>query len=368
MHCCSGRPPLDGPRRGRLNSQGRTRLKPSTPQTATLASEALTMTGSPPSSPPQSPRTTATAIQGHQAPQDQTVQVGELTLHPCDGVGGAQKKFTSPEQPEKFYKTGPLDEAEKAAFFNLKLAAYTGEKTHFNGPPETKALDLTSHKSDANSPLHTASNKGLSLLEMDNLTHNASFASVTGSIDIKIFPAYDTKEFKANRGHRKKKRERVQLAAEEKFGFKFQDGGKFQKLFGAYKSSGAMENFFNTLAEEAALEEEDLTRTASIQKQLIDDFLIAVSQAKSFIEATDFIPLGMSLMPVVTKTDDPDKPYQLSLNAIDPDHLMAKEGDSSAGSNIYLTSDTNLTQKKNKMTENLQKLYNFVEQSNLASD
>lgn len=137
-----------------------------------------------------------------------------IDLEPVGDVGGAQAKFRSVSKPEKFYKTGTKAEAAKAQFFLHKLESYSGNKTHFNGPPRTQAYDLSDlsvYHGQTKSTLESCEQKGLDLLEMENLTHKKKFTHITGKIDIKVFPAYVEEEFIHNRGEQKPVPQAVQL-------------------------------------------------------------------------------------------------------------------------------------------------------------
>lgn len=180
-------------------------------------------------------------------------------------------------------------------------------------------------------------------------------------------------------------------------GFKFQDGTGFQKSFGSFNRKTPMNTFFDNLARAAASEslavaEEAMTAAEeamaagndelsaekflkaanaiskahvaqTIKRHLIEDFRTAVSQAKDFIESTNFVPLGMSLMPVVSATDNSERPYQLSLTAIDPDHLMATSGDTTIPQegSIYSGDESSVMELRTEMASNLQKLLDLAE-------
>lgn len=288
------------------------------------------------------------------------------TLTQVGDVGGAQSKFKCNKTPQLFFKTGQEKEAKKAQFFKTVYESYGGPKENFKPPPETTFHDISNHRHTPESPLHNAAKKGLGLLEMENLTHNTKFSDITRSIDIKVFPAYDKHEFEANRNHSKSLPERAQLSVEEKMGFKYQDGTRFTKAFGAYQSKGSMRDLFDKLAHQMHLEC-STPSTETLKDQLIDDFKQAANQASEFIQQTDFIPLGMSLMPVITATSNPDKPYQLSLTAIDPDHLMRSSTNSSEvgktdENGIYVSDQGRFNTKRAKMAANLLYLANYVEQ------
>ena len=167
---------------------------------------------------------------------------------------------------------------------------------------------------------------------------------------------------------------------------KIQDGTADRKKLGTFKRNQYLNTFFDNLAEEAAAEAVRTTETLAaaeraleavsespkahvaqdaqtIKRHLIEDFRTAVSQAKDFIESTNFVPLGMSLMPVVSATDDSERPYQLSLTAIDPDHLMATSGDAKIpqDGSIYSGDGSSVMELRTEMASNLQKLLDLAE-------